>query len=457
MRIKGGAGWPKASETQATSRAVLSAADTFQNNRPGLRAGAKAFKTGGFAPISQLGRCTLTTHSAQNGKEGGSRALLICPDRRMAAEFSGLVAAELPALRLDTLDVYPSRNEAAANAALAQACFLDVASDADSAAAVMAWLTAEFPALPAVVMLDSNDPDLILQYLRQGAAEFLIRPFNDEQLERILRKLVGLRAALAASNQGRGKVFCIVPGKGASGASTIACSLAFSLKGLRGAKVLLADLDGLTGTVAFVLKLKSPYSFVDAVGQSSGLDSDMWKALVTPAHGIDVLLSPENPVDCYAEALDPAPLVASARQAYDVVILDAGGAFGTWNTGLVRLADELVLVTTNELPALNATQRAMASLERNGVDRAKPRIVVNRMQARLGLAEDAISTALDAGIYRTLPNDTQSVRRALMEGKPVAPATPFGHGITALARALAGVESRAEKPSLAHKLLKLFH
>ncbi|HEX8984975.1 MAG TPA: hypothetical protein VF767_06085, partial [Bryobacteraceae bacterium] len=65
--------------------------------------------------------------------------------------------------------------------------------------------------------------------------------------------------------------------------------------------------------------------------------------------------------------------------------------------------------------------------------------------------------ALEAGVYRTLPNDTQAVRRALMEGKPVPHATRFGAGIAALARALAGVEARAARPSMISSLLKMFH
>jgi pilus assembly protein CpaE len=266
-----------------------------------------------------------------------------------------------------------------------------------------------------------------------------------------------LREAAAPEDKGRGKVICVAPGKGASGATTVACNLAFAFKSVKGAKVLLADLDGLTGTIPFVLKLRSAYSFVDAVNQSAALDAGMWKALVTASHGVDVLLSPENSVDCYAEALDPTRLVGSACQAYDVVVLDVSGVHGPWNAAVLRLADELVLVTTNELPALHATQRALASLSRNGVERSKPRLVVNRQQPRLGLAEDSISVALEAGVYRTLPNDAQAVRRALMEGKPVPHATRFGAGIAALARALAGVEPRAAKPSMMSSLLKMFH
>ena len=50
-----------------------------------------------------------------------------------------------------------------------------------------------------------------------------------------------------------------MPAKGAAGATTIACNLAYQCKRLGASKILLADLDPLTGTVSFVLKLKSTY------------------------------------------------------------------------------------------------------------------------------------------------------------------------------------------------------
>ena len=50
------------------------------------------------------------------------------------------------------------------------------------------------------------------------------------------------------------KVFAIMPAKGACGATTIASNFAFQCKRL-GKKVLLADMDALTGTLSFMLKV----------------------------------------------------------------------------------------------------------------------------------------------------------------------------------------------------------
>jgi pilus assembly protein CpaE len=385
------------------------------------------------------------------------QVLLICPNSRMSAELAGVLAAELPAARPAIADSYPNRAEATRLAAQAGVCFLDFVSDVPIATGLLSWLGAVATGVPVVALLPANDPDLILRCLRGGAAEFLIQPFTSEQLRAVLKKLAGVGTGLGAPPEDGGKVICVMPGKGASGATTLACNLAFTLRRLSRGRVLLADLDGLTGTVGFVLRLKPAYSFVDAVTHAGALDRDMWRVLVSPSHGIDVLLSPESPVDCCTEPLDPAVLVGSSRQAYDFVVLDSGGAHGQWNEALARMADDILVVTTNELPSLHATQRVLAHLERSGANRAKPRMVVNRYCPKIGLAEDAISRALGTGIFATLPGDCEGIQKALMEGQPAAPATAFGRAVTSLARKLTGGEGKeAKKPSAFSWLRGLF-
>ena len=97
----------------------------------------------------------------------------------------------------------------------------------------------------------------------------------------------------------------MAPTKGACGASTIAANLAHKRKTFGVDRLLLADLDPLTGTVSFLLKLKSNYSFLDAMNLASSLDGDLWKGVVSSMDGIDVVLAPENPMDVLNQPHDP--------------------------------------------------------------------------------------------------------------------------------------------------------
>jgi pilus assembly protein CpaE len=376
-----------------------------------------------------------------------ARALLVAPDRQMADELRLLIESQLPRTALTVLGTYPSRATLAEYAALGlQYCFLDTASDRGTAFAAMSMLNSSCPDVPVFALLRSNDPDLILQCLRQGASEFLIQPFTAEQLRNALAKLSRLHPTGVAGGGNYGQVYCVMPGKGACGATTVACHLAYALLRQKAGKVLLADLDGLTGTLGFLLKLKSNYSFADALAHAGSLEQDVWKVLVTPCQGLDVLLSPESPLEGLGEAADPAPILSYSRQFYGAVVLDTGGAYGDWSVSLARLCDELLLVSTNELVALHAVQRAQAYLARNGLDPSKIRLIVNRYSKDVGLRREAIQTALQSEVFETLPSDYEAIQRSLMEGKHAPPASHFGKAITALARHLAG-EERAEKKS----------
>lgn len=376
-----------------------------------------------------------------------ARALLVAPDRQMADELRLLIESQQPRTALTVLESYPSRAALAEYAALGlQCCFLDIASDSGTAFAALSMLNSSCPEVPVFALLRSNDPDLILQCLRQGASEFLIQPFTGEQLRNALAKLSRLHPTGGAGGESGGRVFCVMPGKGACGATTVACHLAYALVRQDIDKVLLADLDALTGTIGFLLKLKSSYSFTDALAHAGSLDQDVWKALVTPCHGVDVLLSPESPMEGLGEAADPAPILSYFRRFYGAVVLDTGGAYGDWSVSLASLCDDLLLVSTNELVALHAVQRALAYLAKNGLDRSKIRLILNRYSKEVGLRREAIQTALQMEVFETLPSDFEAIQRSLMEGKHAPPASHFGKAITALARHLAG-EVRAEKKS----------
>lgn len=332
-------------------------------------------------------------------------------------------------------------------------CLVDAESERETALRLIAEISARVPALPIVALLRGSNPDLILRCLRQGAGEFLIQPFSPEQWQAVWERIARACPAPAPSTEKRGRLIMVAPGKGASGATTVAANLAFQLKRVSDGKVLLADLDPLTGSVAFMLKLKSSYSFLDALTHADRLDADLWRALVNLCQGVDVLLSPEEPLGS-GEDWDPAALLSYCQQNYELAVIDAAGVFGDWNMALARLADELLLVTTNELPALHAVQRALTYLEESGIRRERLRLVVNRYAPERGLAIEAVQEALECPVFHALPSDYESLQKAVMEGKPVAAGSRFGKAVSELARKLAGKPEPSRDGSLLSLLFK---
>jgi pilus assembly protein CpaE len=385
---------------------------------------------------------------------GTWKALFICPNQKIIRDLAPLLRRHLPTFSGHDLNAYPMRHQLAevVSSETPNLCLLEVGEPPDAGLALIHDLLRLDPKLPIIVVLANNNPELVLRCLRQGASDFLIPPFTSEQVEGALQKIARLQPGRASHS---GKVYCIMPAKGGCGASTIASNLAYQMK--RGDKrILLADLDPLAGTLSFLLKIKSAYSFVDALARSHDIDADLWRSVVTTRGGVDVLLSPEVMTEGMSELKDATSIIEYARGTYDLVVLDTGGVYGEWNLSQAQLADEILLVTTNELTSLQAVQRALGYLDANNIGRFKLRLIVNRYDRHTGLSKDVIGTALHMDIFHIMPSDYEAIQKSLMEGKPLGPATSFGKSVIGLADRLAGGAEAPKKNSSLSGLLSLF-
>lgn len=385
---------------------------------------------------------------------GNWKALFLCPNEKIVRDLTPLLSRHLPGFSSNDLRTFPSRQQI--TDVLAQRpsfCLLEVSDPPDRSLSLIPELLRVDPKLPIVAVLAKNDPAMGLRCLRQGASDFLIQPFTSEQVEAALQKMTRLQPGRFKNP---GKVYCIMPAKGGCGASTLAANFSYELKRFPQKRILLADLDPLAGTQSFLLKIKSNYSFMDVLSRAQEIDADLWKAVVSARQGVDVLLAPELLPEGMGEVNDPTGVIEFARGAYDIVVLDAGGVYGDWNLCQAQLADEILLVTTNELTALQAVQRSLTYLEANNVASYKVKLIVNRYDRHMGLSKDVIGTALHTEIYHLMPADYEAIQRALMDGKPLTASSAFGKSVAALVERVAGASEPARKSSSLSGLLSLF-
>ena len=130
---------------------------------------------------------------------------------------------------------------------------------------------------------------------------------------------------------------------------------------------------------------------------------------------------------------------------YGAVVLDSPGPLSDWHLALAHSADEILLVTTNELAAIHATLRAIQLLTHAGTDRNRIRLIVNRYEKENGLPREAIETALKLDVYWTLPNEYASVQKSVLDGKVVSSNSKFGESMDEMAQRLTGAAKAPRK------------
>jgi pilus assembly protein CpaE len=319
----------------------------------------------------------------------------------------------------------------------ANVCFIDVSTDELRALSLVRDLSSK--ELTLIVLHDVTDSGLMLRALRCGAHEFLCQPFEPEPSWAVLDALAGRRRGQSAKELGL--VYVVVPSKPNTGSTTIATNIAVRAGREQNGPVLLADLDPLYGSVRFLLKANSAFTCAGALANWARMDEELWAGYTVRHEGIDILLAPDGPGSMVFEAPAPDKLIAFLRSRYSLVFLDTPGLITDWYVQLASAADGVLLVTTNELPAIHIARRSIAALEKADADESKLKLIVNRYLPENGLTCEAIETALRKTVFSTLPNDYAAVQKAVFDGKPLGSESALGEGLDELCRRLLGKDA----------------
>ncbi|MEZ5391826.1 MAG: hypothetical protein R2724_02875 [Bryobacterales bacterium] len=263
--------------------------------------------------------------------EHSVKALLVCPDQGLAQALRPAVSAAPQLVLAEMLTAYPAPRTLTDKLSGFDALALDVGSNRVEALALLKVALETRPEIAVIALARTNEPDTILQCLRLGASEFLSSPFPPNDLRQAVQR-IGRRQTVAAQPSGarRGRLIVFAPVKGGAGATTLAANTAYAIQRESKSKVLLADMHLAAGIVAFLLRVQTPYSVLDALRHSSQLDDALWKSLVVSHEGVDVLAAPERPEPALIESFPAEEMFEFCRSCYDYVVADLGGICEGW-------------------------------------------------------------------------------------------------------------------------------
>jgi pilus assembly protein CpaE len=304
--------------------------------------------------------------------------------------------------------------------------------------------------VPVVVLGRLRDADSALAALRARAREYLAAGEEDELVPR-LQSLLQSTGELQL-----GQVTVFFPAKGGMGATSLGVHLAGAMV-RAGRRVCLVDLDLEMGDVLSFLDLSGTYSLSDVAANTHRLDRDLLDASV-PRHasGIQVLSQCEKVGE--GERLDPGKVGAVLRflrQHYDEIVVDGVRDFGDLALAALDLADRIVLVVTQEVPAVRCAQRCAAYFRDLGYDAKDIALVVNRFQKGSPITREVIEETVGLPVARVVGNDFQGLSRAVNRGVLLwdeAPRSVVARDVEALAaqfRPLAPVQA---PPSLLKRI-----
>lgn len=391
---------------------------------------------------------------SREGVVGGETLSLvsICLETGASAELREFVQ-DTPFLRLQAeVHSYPSSQ----GSSLAwmqppgpDICLIDLDQDRDLAISTAEGIHEKFPNAAIFAISSVSQPNLIIQAMRCGCSEYLVKPADRDQLLEAVARVGGRKKE--KREQASGQVLTFIGAKGGSGVTTIATHLGSLLAKSLSRRTLLVDLHPSCGEAALFLGLtKHQYHFYDLVESVERLDDGLLQSYVLHhASGLDLLPAPEftEPERRVSfEAIGQA--IDFVRFRYEFVLIDCAPGLTEQNVELIRRSDAVHLVTVPEIPPLRNVARFLDYFNRIEFPRERVRVVVNRHAKKSAITDDEIERVIRGKIYWKVPNQYEQVIKTINAGDPSASKSDseVGRTMRSWAEAVGGKPSDKAQP-----------
>lgn len=301
--------------------------------------------------------------------------------------------------------------------------FADLGFSIDHALGFAEKITQKNPELSLFVTSNHANPELIRQFMRAGARDFLTKPIKYEDLKSAISTALKLKRQKMISEGCGGKIFTIFGVKGGVGTTTIATNLAISLKAQSNRSVVILDLNLQLGNVPILLNVPLKYSIVDVVNNLNSIEPDTLKDMLPKDNsGINVICGPLRPEESdIITTLHLDQILNLLKVEFDFIILDTSVILNDLTLKAFDDSDMIITVLEYDILSIYNARRCLDIFKRMKYGEDKVLLLINRFDAGSGFAFQEFKQSIKYPIFWKIPNqDYNNVLRSINKGIPIS-------------------------------------
>lgn len=295
------------------------------------------------------------------------------------------------------------------------------------------------PVAQIVFLSVQGDPNYMRRAMQAGAHDFLTKPPMADELISAVRRAgqmaqversrtaqvaASVAAATAQPTLGsgfvNGRVIMVYSPKGGTGVTTLATNLAITLHNDE-TRAALVDANLQFGDVSIFLNEQGKNTILDLAPRADELDLDIIDGVLLKhaASGIRVLAAPAKPEHAdHVSAEQFSKLVKYLRQVYAYVVVDTAHTLNDITLAALDVSDVIVLVCTQDIPAIKNVRLFLDLLTTIGVPRERLCLVMNKYDKRISITPEKISENLKHPVVGVIPLEEAVVIPSVNRGVP---------------------------------------
>ena len=285
----------------------------------------------------------------------------------------------------------------------------------------------EFSSIPVIVITAKNELGDKLKAFELGADDYLIKPFQPEELVARMRilarrgKAMKIVSEMEKSDENLTTIVAVHSLRGGVGTTSIAVNLALAFNQIWSKETLLIDSVLSAGQVAMMLNAKPRYTWEDFTDiELKNIDDDLLTEIASKhPGGLSFIAAPKSPIalDTFGDEFWQLVLGKFAK-AYEFIVIDTAHDFADITIQMLNYANNLVLVVAPDMGSLRSALSTLDIYDKLGFSSDKIKLVLNSNSSIAGIRQAQIEKVLGHQVDFVLPYEPEEVVRAVNFGEP---------------------------------------
>jgi pilus assembly protein CpaE len=328
---------------------------------------------------------------------------------------------ETAVVEAQTLDQLPEQVNSGANV-----IFLEYLTEDPELDRWIKKIAADHRNPPIYLYFHEISTEQLWKALRFGVKECFTHPIQAEEFQEALARLpLAFPQALTAAQT---QLITLLGCKGGVGTTFLTVNLAYLVAQGDNNSVLAVDLDLRYGQMVYFLDAKPQYTLAEVLDNVEHLDDSYLKSLFFH-WGKDFQLLPaparlEEAEAVTSEKLEKVLQFVKNSKTYSHILVDAGHHLDEISIKALELADRVILVANQTVPALSNTKKLLEILELLGLGDLNLEIWLNSWEKHGDLSLEDVAKFLGQEIKGTVPFNPAEVGISINEGVPLVKTSP---------------------------------